>query len=658
MSRALGPRWVVMLTGAMLLALSAACGAEPEIVEVVKEVVVKEEVVKEVPVEVVVEKEVVKEVPVEKVVVKEVPVEKIVKEIVEVEKEVVKEVPVEVVVEKEVVKIVEIEKPVIVREEVVKEVEVPVDRQVIKEVEVVKDLGWLPRAIEGNPKNGGIIRLSFPHRLAHFDFHQGAPAYAGQTSLYNNLVYYNAADGLRTIVPDLAKTWEISADGKTYTFKLREGVKWHDGVDFSADDVVATFNRIIDPPEGLSITPTQLYESVDRVEAVDPLTVRFILKNPTPWLIELLASDNYFDPGVIYPKHFMEANNFDLRAEVAPGTGAFKLVEIRKDEYWDLEANPDYFVPYLPYADGSRLVHVIPFCDRGTAVLTGQADFTWNTCGDVVQRALNHPEFDALRNAGDAYFKTVVMHNEKPPLNDPRVRRAIHLAYDRDAYNKMELAAHGKLPQTTAWTANINAQYGLSTAELANRPAYRLPKDEDIAEARRLMADAGYPDGFEVEFVTNPGTGGSVYYLLHESQLKNALNIRLKIREIAQVEMGPALAAGDYEGFLDAGTLQMNALDMTPTWNNELVCGAPKNYSRYCNPEFDAVVAKLNVELDPVKRYALFRQADDILDANPPMLMIGHAVNDPVWAKYFKGLNLKAWTWVQYQRFETGWLDR
>ena len=653
MYRSLRIRWAVWAAAAaMLLLLTAACTKEV-IKEVPVERIIKEEVIREVPVEVVVEKEVVKEVPVEKVVVKEVPVEKIVKEIVEVEKEVIKEVPVEVVVEKEVVKIVEVEKPIIVREEVVREVE----KQVIQPVEVVKDLGWMPRAIEGNPKYGGIIRLAFPHRMQHFDFHQGSPAYSGQTSIYNNLVYYNAADGLRTIVPDLAKTWDISADAKTYTFKLREGVKWHDGVDFSADDVAATFTRIIDPPAGLAITATKLYESLSKVEAVDELTVRFSLKNPTPWLIELLASDNYFDPAVIYPKHYMEANNFDLRAEMAPGTGAFKLVEIRKDEYWDLEANPDYFVPYLPYADGVRLVHVVPFCDRGLAVITGQADFTWNTCGDVVQRALDHPDFDALRNAGDAYLKTVVWNNSKAPFDDPRVRRAIHLAYDRDAYNRMEVAASGKQPQTTAWTANINAQYGLSTAELANRPGYRLPKDEDIAEARRLMADAGYPDGFDLDFVISPATGGSVYVLLHEAQFKETLNIRLKFKEIAQVEMGPTLAAGDYN-LIDLGTLQMNALDMTPTFNNELTCGAPKNWSRYCNPEFDAVVAKLNLEMDPAKRYKLFRQVDDILDANPPLLLIGLAVNDPVWARYFKGLNLQAWTWVQYQRFETGWLDR
>ena len=400
-------QWAVVAAGvAMLLVLAVGC---TETVEVPGEtVVVEKEVIKEVMVPgetVVVKEEVVKTV--------EVPGETVVKEVVRTV-----EVPGEtVVVEKEVVKEVMVPgETVVVKEEVVKTVEVPVEKLVVEKVEVVKDIGWTPRAPEPNPKYGGIVRLAAPHRMAHFDFHQGAAAYAGQTNIYNNLVYYNQADGLKTIGPDLAMSWDITDAGKKYTFTLREGVKWHDGMDFSADDVVATFNRIISPPEGLAITATGLFESVESVEAIDPLTVRFNLKNPTPWFIELLASDNYSNPAVIYPKHFMEANNFDLREKVAPGTGPFMLNEIKQDEYWDLDANPNYFVPHLPYADGVRLLNVIPFCDRGTAVLTGQADFTWNTCGDVIKIALERPDLDAKYATGDIFFMSRSWNIEKKPV--------------------------------------------------------------------------------------------------------------------------------------------------------------------------------------------------------------------------------------------------
>ena len=121
----------------------------------------------------------------------------------------------------------------------------------------------------------------------------------------------------------------------------------------------------------------------------------------------------------------MEANNFDLREKVAPGTGPFMLNDIKQDEYWDLDANPDYFVPHLPYADGARLLNVIPFCDRGTAVLTGQADFTWNTCGDVIKIALERPDLDAKYATGDIFFMSRGWNIEKKPFDDVRVEKGL-----------------------------------------------------------------------------------------------------------------------------------------------------------------------------------------------------------------------------------------
>ena len=661
MKNILGIQWTMVAIGvAMLLVLAVGC---TETVEVPGEtVVIEKEVVKtvEVPGETVV-KEVVKTV--------EVPGETVV-----VEKEVVKEVMVPgetVVVEKEVVKTVEVPGETVVKEvvkevmvpgeTVVKEVvkEVPVEKLVVETVEVVKDIGWTPRAPEPNPKYGGIIRLSAPHRMAHFDFHQGAAAYAGQTNIYNNLVYYNQADGLKTIGPDLAMSWDVADGGTTYTFKLRDGVKWHDGMDFSADDVVATFNRIISPPEGLAITATGLFESVESVEAIDPLTVRFNLKNPTPWFIELLASDNYSNPAVIYPKHFMEANNFDLREKVAPGTGPFMLNEIKQDEYWDLDANPDYFVPHLPYADGARLLNVIPFCDRGTAVLTGQADFTWNTCGDVIKIALERPDLDAKYATGDIFFMTRGWNIEKKPFDDVRVRRAFHLAFDRDVWTDIYMAGDGKTYPRTTWVPYYDSANALDRDVVLARPGYRSDKTEDIAEARRLMAEAGYGDGVEVEYVISTGTSAAPFAAAMQSMLKENLNVTIKLREVDRHEFGSICTSGDFTlGPAACGITGVPTVDITPAWNNKFVCGAAGNFTRYCNEEFDEVVAKLNVEQDPAKRYELFRQAEDLLDADPPILLIGGDQVDPMWWKYFKGMALKERAWGQWGRFETAWLDR
>jgi ABC-type transport system substrate-binding protein len=602
MKKGLGLKWAVVMAGAMLLVLAAACAGETEVVEVIKEVPVEVEVIKEIIVE--------KEVVVEKVVVKEVHVDK--------------------VVEKEVVKI----------------------------VEVIKDVGWEPRAMEPNPKYGGIIRMSAPHRVAHFDFHQGAVAYIGNTSMYNNLVYYNQADGLKTIGPDLASSWDVSSNGLEYTFKLREGVKWHDGVDFSADDVTATFNRIQNPPAGVAIV-SSLMDSVSKVEALDSLTVRFTLKNATPWFIEMMASDNYFDPAVIYPKHYMEANNYDLRAENAPGTGAFKLVRIAQDEYWNLEANPDYFVSHLPYADGAKLVNVLPFCDRGTAVLTGQTDFTWNTCGDVVNVALADPRFDAKYATGDIFFMTRSFNSAKAPFDDARVRRAVHLAFDRDVWSAIYMAADGKTYPRTSWVPYYDTANALSQDQVLAAPGWRSDKTEDIATAKQLMADAGYGDGVEVEYVDGKDSSAGPWFAALQSMLKDNLNMTLNIREVDTKEIGEICASGDYElGPAQCGITGVPTIDITPEWTHRFTCDGKGNFTNYCNREFDAVVAKLNVELDPAKRYSLFRDAEAILDADPPVILIGGDQVDPVWNRDFKGLNLHARAWGQWGRFETGWLDK
>ena len=218
-----------LLVGAItLLVLSAviACGgAEIREVEVVKVVE------KEVPVEVI----------------KEVAVEKIVKEVV-VETEVVTETVVEEVE-------VEIAGKTVIKE-VVKEVIVAVATPVVIHMDASLQ-GHMMKSSDDNPKRGGVVRTAGPVEMAHWDIGQGAPAYTGITNVYNNLTYRNLEKGLRGVVPDLATGWSTSEDGLTYTFNLRENAKWHDGVGFSGVDVMATFDRILNPTEGVNTAQLQ-----------------------------------------------------------------------------------------------------------------------------------------------------------------------------------------------------------------------------------------------------------------------------------------------------------------------------------------------------------------------------------------------------------------
>src|SRR4029453_8161193 len=144
------------------------------------------------------------------------------------------------------------------------------------------------RAAESNPKRGGVLKWAGPAEVAHFDVHQGAFRFV-LGKMHNNLVRFNPADGLKTIIPDLAESWKVSADGKTYTFKLRDGVKFHDGTPFSSADGVGTFSRIIFPPAGMASIYKDQFSAVAKVDAVDRLNVRFTLKEPQPYFLELFT---------------------------------------------------------------------------------------------------------------------------------------------------------------------------------------------------------------------------------------------------------------------------------------------------------------------------------------------------------------------------------
>src|SRR5499433_3531788 len=139
------------------------------------------------------------------------------------------------------------------------------------------------KAPEPNPKFGGTLRYGILSAPAHFDVHQSGTVsnMAAQGPMYDNLIRRDPRDG-QTIIPDLAHKWDISRDGRTYTFHLRKGVKFHDGADFTAEDVKATYERIVRPPKGVVIPRTPLFATVGDIVVVDPHRIEFRLTEARP----------------------------------------------------------------------------------------------------------------------------------------------------------------------------------------------------------------------------------------------------------------------------------------------------------------------------------------------------------------------------------------
>src|SRR5258708_26544594 len=197
---------------------------------------------------------------------------------------------------------------------------------------------------EPNPKRGGVLRYGILNRPPQLDVHQsGTVGNLGtQGCMFDNLIRRDPRDSGKTIVPDLAHSWEIAKDGKTYTFHLRKDVQFHDGAEFTSDDIKATFDRIRKPPSGVSIPRSALFSAVSEITTPDKYTVQFKLSAPRP--VNFIMSSIASGWNVVFPKHTLEANDYNLRKVInIPGTGPFKTQRRAENEIWVVERNKDYW---------------------------------------------------------------------------------------------------------------------------------------------------------------------------------------------------------------------------------------------------------------------------------------------------------------------------
>jgi len=509
----------------------------------------------------------------------------------------------------------------------------------------------LMRPSDGTPKRGGTLRIAAGTVTApHFDLHQGAPA-SVLTQPYNNLVRKDLTDGLRGIIPDLAQRWDAASDGTTYTFFLRDGVKFHDGTPFSADDVVATFSRILSPPAGVASVLRSQLDMLDHVEAVDRLTARFVLKHPALPFLETLTQPAM----IIYPKKALDENNGDLRKVVAPGTGAFMFKDQKAGEKWTFVRNPNYWDSELPYVDTLELLDTPQLTDRGTAVLTGQADMTWNASVDTWHEGQGRADTLSIAQIPNFGAHTAHLNNTRGPLGDKRVRRAIHLAISRQNIFK---AYQGQEPIFLGRWMSYASPSSPPLAEIEKLPGYRADKTADVAEGKRLMAEAGYANGFgPVELVSATAPwAAEIMAPAFADELKRTLGITTTIRLVERGLLIEEYKKGSFDILVETQFASPIA-DYTPAWNQYLRSGGSQNWSRYANPDFDALLDRLNVEADATRQKAIFEQGMDMLDQEAPFFVTGFTAHSPMWRNTMKGLALDKRVYVEWGRVETAWLD-
>jgi peptide/nickel transport system substrate-binding protein len=266
--------------------------------------------------------------------------------------------------------------------------------------------------------------------------------------IYSGLLQYGPDDPDQW-GPDLAERWDISEDGKEYTFHLRKGVTWHDGQPFTAADVKTSMDRVTSADFRSPRCGTMLKPLVAGTDIVDDHTVKIRLKLATPIFLPALASAWCR----IVPKHILERDGDLTQPQSVIGTGPFKFKRYVRGNVIEWERNENYYNPELPYLDG---VKQFVLKERSTQVAASKAGkvMLWNV-GPPMRQGEADEVRQALGDAADVYqwptaaIGVVYMPHDKPPFDNPEVRRAIHLAVDRQASTSGHMK--GREPRAPSW---------------------------------------------------------------------------------------------------------------------------------------------------------------------------------------------------------------
>jgi peptide/nickel transport system substrate-binding protein len=512
-------------------------------------------------------------------------------------------------------------------------------------------------ALEPNPKSGGVLRFGITMRPPHFDVHQSGTInnLGSQGCMFDNLVRRDPRDSGQTIIPDLAHSWEITEDGKTYTFMLRKGVQFHDGAELTSADIKATFDRISKPPKGISIPRSVLFRAVSEITAPDKYTVQFKLSEGRPpnFIMSAIASGW----NVIVRKKTLEDNNYNLRkVQFYPGTGPFKSVKRVENEVWVMEKNKDYWNNPLPYLDGIEFYHALPFStELGSSILSGRTDYIRITDPVTARKAKDTPGLSTAQ-FNQSVIQGVWLNHKKPPLDDPRVRRALHLAFDRPALIDV---VKDVTPMQVGGFIYPFSEFATPKAELFKRIGYQSDTTAALKEAKELMAAAGHTDGLSepLDFLVRDVASFKLWAQAIQAMLQEGLGVKCNLRTVVESVWFDDTASGHFD--LAIGAIVSTLLDPSDYFNAWYRTGGPQNYSFWDNKEFDGLLDQIDHEVDPAKRVELVHKTETIMEQQIPVLPVAWERINDVSVSRLKGYYPKDYFGVyDVVRQDIFWLDK
>ena len=505
-------------------------------------------------------------------------------------------------------------------------------------------------------KHGGTLKIYFFDSPASMSIHEETTA-AGQgpmMAVFNNLVLFKQdvpQSGMDSIVPDLASDWSWDEDKTHLTFRLHEGVKWHDGTPFTAKDVQCTWDLLTGKTsEKLRINPRKAwYRNLEEVTTNGDFEVTFHLKRPQPAFIALLASG--FSP--VYPCHVSPR---EMRSHPI-GTGPFKFVEFKPNESIKVARNLDYWKRDRPYLDGIEYSIIKNVSTGVLTFLAGKVDLTSPYYLQVpVVNDIRNQAPEAICNLVPVNVnRNVMMNREAAPFSNPDLRRAVALSLDRKAF--VDTLTLGKGDFGGVMQPPPEGIWGLPPDVLNTLPGYDPDVPKNRAEARQMMEKLGYgPDKrLEIKVSTRNVQPYRDAAIILIDQLKE-IYIDGELDPIDTVQWYPKVMRGDYTVGLN---LTGNGIDdPDQTLYENFTCGAEGNYDRYCNPELDKMVDRQSMEFDQKKRKELVWAIERKLAEDAARPILWHNRTGTCWHPYLKGYTLMVNSVYNGWRMEDVWLDK
>ena len=433
-------------------------------------------------------------------------------------------------------------------------------------------------------------------------------ALAAISPLYNQVVEFDPLNP-KEVIGDLARSWEVTDGGLSFVFHLHDNVKWTDGKDVTAEDVVFSLNRMVEPGKPRPRVGL-LRPYIKAVEAMHRHTVKITLNYPSPAFLQFLAVD-YMK---ILPKHVVEAG-VDINVwENIVSSGPFKIKSARRGDSVTYERNPTYFKKGRPFVDGFTLLAIADAGTAAAAVKAGRIHMTTGVTALGVDDLLRLAQ--ELKGKYALYWQPTVTdvwhifgNVEREPWKDLRLIKALRLATDQYELQKGIGAGYWEIGAPFP----LASWYGSTKEDLLPLPGYRLPKEQDIADAKALLKAAGYdPPAKLGKRTLNVGTVSVLpdTAQLWVAQMRRNLGLEIEIR----LRDGPstinAQTAGDYDLGIWGYAYNINDPD---DYVNAIYGPGSRNYTRWKNPKFLDMLTQQSQEVDREKRRQVLRQMETFL---------------------------------------------